>query len=575
MPWYVFSILAASPASAERPVGTKMEEAAVVDITTSGLDLVETLAPSFLPSFIDVPPFDESGEECFLFVCASYEARANDLIAFIDIDHLTLTPGDGTLNLDAAIIVTVNSAAAPGHLFYDATAIPSDTCSVWVEPVRVDLSGTVQLDLVPDPLGKDIDGDSLSDTKRFDATIPAPTWAWDLDTGDIQVRDCSLNTINDILDFLLGIDLYELVIDEVEPIVDDLVRTLPAELEPLIEDAASGLALNEEVDLLGTPLSLAIWPDELRISQDGVRVSLGSFVDVPIHDCVLPYGIAGSVETDGAPPPMSHPASPFPDPQAVAAIDDDLMNHILYAAWASGLMCLDLGAPDSPLSLPIPIDTNLLGPLSGGAFDHLFPDPVPISMVTEPRVPPVVDLEGPNEINVLLDPMGIGFYGEVDDRRVRLANIDLVADIGVDLAYDGQTGDLGIEVIAGGGAVVPTVTYNEIAPDGSDDIEDGFGALFDTLTAPLLTSFADDLALTIPSFEGIGLTDLSVVPTGDGNEFLGAYGRAGRVDFASGGCDKSGGCDTSGCSGGCSTSAPAGGLAFLLFPLMVAVLRRH
>ena len=288
------------------------------------------------------------------------------------------------------------------------------------------------------------------------------------------------------------------------------------------------------------------------------------------------YERLGSLETVGAPPPMNHPGSPLQDPAVVGAVDDDFLNHILFGAWSAGLLCLDLSDEDSPIALPIAIDTGLLALLAGAdAYAHLFEETQPVELTTDPREPPVAKLDQDHDLTVVIDPLGLQFVTEVEGRKARVLNIDLAGDLGVDLAYNGSNGFLNLDVDTEGVNVTPTVSYNEFAPDTSARIEDSTVTLVDTVLTAALAGLDADVGLAVPGIFGLGLTAAEVAPAGEALDHLGMYGTLGPVDFPASGCTEGGGCDTSSCSAGCSTSTLPGGLAFFLFPVLVAVLRRQ
>ncbi len=569
-------LLAATPASAEIPLGTKLVDDALVDVTPEGLDSVEPLITALVPTEFAVPVdlSDSLG-------VASYSISSDNLTAFVNVDAVDVTPGIGSLDLTGTVRVRVNTAGQPARLSWSGSlfGIPaSGTCKAHVRSVLVDVRGSIDLALVRDDFGGvDFDGDGTVDTNRLDATVNNLNWSWDATPDDIQLRECgALGTLVDILDFF-GLDLKELVLEEVEDQVDLLLQDLPADIEPLVEEAFAGLVIAEEIDLLGAPLQLSLWPGSLDITPSGIRIGLHGLVDTAPDPCVLDYGIAGSFQTPGLPSSIVHEASPVVLPHVVAQVDDDLLNHFLYAVWSTGLLCVDLTSPDSPVDLPVPLDSNLLDVLAGPeAYADLFEETQPIGLFTDPSSPPSATVSGAHDLEVVVDPMGLVITSEVEGRQARLLNVNLSADVGADLAYDATTGELELLLDAGPGSIQPVVTYNEFTPDANGQIEGALSALIDTVVSPLLADLGSSLAFGIPNLEGFGLTSAVVEPSGDNLEHLGLYAMAGPVDYPSSGCgEKGGGCDTSGCTQGCSTSTAPAGLAFFLFPLAVAILRRR
>jgi hypothetical protein len=576
--------LGALPASAlaDWPIGTRLDQSVVVDVTTEGFGSLQGVIGGFVPPYIDVPAIAESdSEDCWLVDCYAYSLYVDGMYVDIALDEINLVPASGNvLNLEAEATITLNSPSDPAVLDIWAELagldVIDDVCGLSVDPVHVTLSGPIQLSLVHDPQGVDVDGDGTPDTKRMDVVVPPVDWTWDASGDDINFDDCGLadviNTVNEVTGFF-GFDIYELVLDQFTPTIDELVTTLPAEIEPLLEDTFSQLTISEELDLLGVPLTFTVWPNALETSSGGLRMELSSVTDVPQHPCVDRFGITKSLATPADLPAIgSAPAAlPF-TPHAAAMIDDDFVNQVLFGVWSGGLLCYTLPDPTGELELPLPIDSTLLGLLAPEVFDDLVPSGTQMSIITAPTQPPRV-AEGGSDVNVALDGLGLGFFVDVDGRRVRLLNIDVAADVGVDLDYDGNTGNLGIGIGLDAGAFTPMVTANEFKPDATAQIEGSFGSLFDTLVGPLLGGALGDMSFAVPGFEGLGITDLATASPGMDDASIGAYVRTGTVPFESAGCDEGGGCD-SGCDSGCSTNGSPARL-ILLVPLVAAGLRRR
>ncbi|HHO52799.1 MAG TPA: hypothetical protein ENK18_18470 [Deltaproteobacteria bacterium] len=550
------------------PLRSKITDGVLIDVTDDGLGALEGLASEFIPTDFPIDPIEFGDCGSFLATCL----YSDDLSPAITIDQLSLVPGQDTLNLDASLQATINTSSSPASLEYKLLGL-GETCNIWVDPIQIDISGAIQMALALDPAGLDVDGDGTPDTKRFEVTVPPLTWSWDASGDDINITGCTLDVLLDVLSFF-GLDITSLVLDLVEPEIDAIVQDLPAELEPMLEDAVSGFVISEQLDLLGVPMTASVWPEDLAINTNGMRISMASYIDVEASECVASYGINESLITPGAAPTMEHLGGPISDPHVVAMIDDDLVNHLLFAVWSSGLLCFDLADPSLGLDLPIAIDTTLLTLLSPDGFDHLPLDGAPLGLVTVPSKPPVLDMDGPNDVNVVAESLGLQFTTEIEGRRVRLMNVDLAADIGVDLDYNEATGELGILVDVGEGAITSQVTFNEFAPAASDEIASSLSVLIDGLVAPLLGDLTN-MIFPIPAIEGLGLTSMTIAPAGSDQDFIGAYTTVGQVPFYSAGCDKKGGCDTSGCDQGCSTGNLPSRLSLLLFPLLVAGLRRR
>ena len=108
-----------------------------------------------------------------------------------------------------------------------------------------------------------------ADNNKFDVSIPRTRISQSCD---------SIRTLIEVLD-LASLDIKQIVLDQVAAQVDALVADLPSQIEPVIEDAYDGLVISEELDLLGAPLSVTLWPDSLDITDQGLRAGYGAVVD--------------------------------------------------------------------------------------------------------------------------------------------------------------------------------------------------------------------------------------------------------------------------------------------------------
>jgi len=566
-------LLAAGAAHASIPLDTPISDAVILDITPQGFGTVAQIAETYIPP--EIPVDDLYQYECesdiFGYCILAYEYDIRDILVGIQVDNLTLRPAAGNkLELDGTITVNVNDPANPVYVYVQGETVfgvgIDDTCDAWVTDVQVDLSADVTVNLVDDPiLGR-----------TLDFTVGTPTWGWTLDENDIEVSGCSLDTINSVTSFF-GYDLIELLIDSIEPEIDALVLTMPDLIQPVLNDFLPGLEYDDTLDLLGVELDLQIVPDDLVIDGNGLRIEVAGRVDSPQAECIAELGILEMDDTPSTAPDVGvAPAGVSLTPDVVGVIDDDFVNQVLFAAWNGGLLCYDIG-PDTDLGVPIPTNA-LLGLVApdDDTFEVFEDSDVEVSLL--PKQPPYVDPVGTNDVNIGLDELGLGFYAELDGRRVRALNVDLDVAVGTDVTFDGTTGMLGVDIDLFGADVVATVTHNEYAPGTDAAIEAEVPAVIDTFI-PLVNGLLTDLEFAIPSFEGLGVNAVQTSPTGSADDRFGIYATAGPVPYKDAGCNdkKGGGCtDPSSCSGGCSTGTLNGRAIFLvMLPLLSAVLRRR
>lgn len=555
-------LLLASPAAfAAIPVGVEIEDAVVADVTKPGFDAIGQAVVGLVPEYFAIPPvhlYDEGG--CVFGFCAyTYQVDATDGYATISPGNVTFAPGAGVLSLNAGLTVAVNAPSSPLDLYVKATGIGipiSSSCDVWVDPFPVTVGISVELGYA--------NGEVV-----VNAGQPQINYSG-LTGNHIKVSGCAVDTIETVLDFF-GWSLYDFVLDQVKPEIDKAIQNadLPGMIEDLVTDAFGEFSeISDTVDLLGAPLDYSISLSSIQITNNGMRASLSGSFDTIRDPCIDRYGYDGSVETPSTLPSIG--TAPGGAHLAVYA-DDDFVNNALFAVWSSGLLCFDID-DDSDLDLPLAINTNLLSLLASDHFDHLFPTVAPMRILTRPEKPPEVVVGAGNDVNLLVDPLGLEFYAELDGRQVRLVNLDLTVDAGVDLTY--TNGILGIDVALDGGRISPNATFSDLVPEAAPAVEASFSSLFDQLAGPLLGDALGGLSFPVPTFEGIGLAYLDTAPAASADDRLGVYAKVGTglPDTGGCGCD---GADAEGCDTGCTTGGlPARGLPLLL-PFLLAMRRRR
>jgi hypothetical protein len=575
----VLALALSSPAFAENPPGATIDDAVAVDITESGLNAFLPLIDSFIPSSFVLPvvasatTFNEDDndgvfDDCGFFeTCYSYDVT--NLNAALGLTNPSITSGNGVIDLQSGIDVTVNSDLDPMvvALAFNAPVLPNITmtCNTWIDPVSIPVSGAVQVDY-------------NTFTGNIDAAILPVTYDVSaLNSDTVNIDDCALTTINQITG-LLGFDLIQLAVDQVIPLlegqVDTIIDDLNDTLEPQINDAVALATISTSLDLLGTTLEVDIAPQDVQITPDGVRLLMGGSIDAPPSDCVAEYGYTGSLATPSSLDPLGTVPSGVAGGDVVVHADDDIVNQGLFAVWNGGLLCYTID--NTFEGLPIPLDTDLIGLLAPNVFDELFPDRGEILLQTRPEKPPVATLDGPNDLDVRVEDLGLDIYAEVDGRLTRLIGVDLAADAGANVGFNGSTGELTLDIDFETSAIEASVVVNEFRPEANADIESSLLGIVDNIAGPALSGLLADQTFAIPGFEGYGLTTADVTPTAGAPDRLGVYGSIGAIPYQ-GGCE-GGGCDDAGAGCGdttCDSTSAPGRVALFAVPLLLAAFRRR
>lgn len=548
-------LLSAQPALAGSwPPGAPIPNAIVADVTPEGFDAIAQLVPAFLPSEIELSSM--SGESGAPDWCLGVRYGVSNMWVGIQVTNAELTPGNGVLDLTASLLININNSSDPFNVDYEIACIGGD-CGVWVTPFPVDVHTTIGLAVVTDETGR-----------HLDATIGAMDISYALSGSNLDSGDCG--TILDIADTL---GLIDLIIDQLDSTLQDQVSSLGPTIESTLEDAFAAATIDQDLDLNGAVAHISLSPSAVDISPDGVRVTMEGAVSADPAECVAAFDPGGSLATNTSPPTIGVAPAGVDSPFHIGiGVSDDFANSAIYALWRGGLLCYSL----EPGGV-FPLDTSILNLLTGDVFAPLFPEAQSVVLRTQPREVPEVDYAGSHDVEVGLRALGLEMFAEVDGRQARVIDIELDGPVGIDLALDGSTGNLGINVDINPDNLIPTVAYNEFYPDQDATIADAFQGSVSGLLDTLIGGLLGDLAFALPAFSGLGLQELDIAPAGSNQDWLGAYARIGAVTYGSGkdGCGGCGG-DSSGCSGGCATG-PGGipNVAFGLLPLGLALLLRR
>jgi len=546
-------------------------DAVQVDVTDVGFESLGSIVPLLAPTDLPVDGMSDEGG----WWCLNYKYEVSGLIVDIEFDDVQITPNTGYLDAELVINVAVNSESDPFSLYTELACIPSD-CDGWVEPFEVNANTTIALDMI-----------ELEDgSPALDVIIGDFEVEYELSGDETYLEDCPLGTTIEVLDWF-GLDIVSLILDALSSTLDDTVSDLAPELESTIESAFDAAVIAQDIDLQGKVVSLAIQPGDIQIRPEGMRISMDGFTDVDRpDDCIAEWDEGTFEAIESVSPPIGEaPEGIEPNHAANVLLSDNFGNQLLYSVWKTGLLCYTV---DDELGFPI--DTSILGLLAGDAFKELFPDAKPMTIVTQPKKPPTLAYAGDNDVNVLIDDLGLNFMAELDHRKARVLSMDLEVDAGVDLSFVGETGTLGVVIDLGSDAINGTVGSNDFAPDATSNIEESFSSVFNGLVGGLIGDMLGDLSFNIPGFSGIGITEMTIAPTGDDSDWLGGYIWLGEVEYASTGCsdDGSGGCSdaegggctdatSAGCEGGGCASAPRSQRRWIWgsFLFVLAILRRR
>jgi hypothetical protein len=561
------SLFLISTAHASWPLGTNFNNAISLDVTDYGFQVISEatldavpLEPIYIPEIYE---YDVGYDPLFGWIeLWEYEFSVTNMWVGLSLDEMEITPSTDILLVSGAASIQINEPGDPGVLY------------AWAEGLGF-LSVGESCDLVVDPFDLDFDT-SISVTVLSDGTIDATigdlVWDTTFSSDEITLSGCAIGDINEFLVWL-GIDLVELTWPILEPIIDSQIPTFTADLETTLEDLFAVVVIDEEIDLLGTPLGLKLAPSDVQITTDGMRISMSSAVSTEAHACLPDNAPTASQETSFDMPWIGdYPSGLSTSPHIAGLIDDDFVNNALFSVYSSGALCLNLD--NNSGALPIDLSTGLLGFIHPG-YATLFTTPAPVSIRVSPSEhPPIAQTSDTSDFAIQMEELHLDFLTEIDGRDVRLLGTDMDMNIGADTNYDIKTGVLNIDIPIAGDDFVVTIVHNEFLPNEDEVIAAGFGPLIDTMISPIIGSLLSDLSFATPAILGKGIIDIEVAAAGSSSETFGLFVDLGNTPFA----DKSSGCgseDEEASCGGCSGTTIPSNLVPLFGFLSLALLRRR
>ncbi len=549
--------IAAAPAHALQ-FGEPVDRAAALHISQAGLDHIGDAIEGLVPT--SFPISDISGE----VYCSDDDAQPlvyllDSLDVQISADDVQLVASEG--RLDITLYGTLGSSASTFYVQGD--------CSV-----LTDLDEACLLELPTTALSAHV-GMSITEWKGV----------FDVEVDDISIEISPINnplgdcTLASVIGTLLGQDeaaISNLILSFIEPELEGL----DVDMEEAVEDALNGLSFDTNVDLGmgGIPMDIALYPSRVELGDAGIILGFGARIDAEgTHDCVDATEGSPFMDSDWPELGSTAPGSSLEYDMGLV-LSRDFMDHLLWALWASGTLCIDLedlaGAD---------LQTNLLESFFGDSFVELFPEATPAVVSVRPEGQPLAifsDDDPPLAVDI--EDLGLNLLADLDQRETRIFRVGIDAEIGVDVEIDSE-------------AVTPVLyldpadwvydeSYNDLLDEG---FSDGFQGLIEMVLGMFLP---DDLIspIGLPDTMGIGVGGMFWIPTPD-DQWHGVYmlvdsseveplelggcsggslgcgeGDTGMtgIDLGELGCDEDGGCggcsgdDGSGCdeSGGCGDS---------------------
>lgn len=539
------ALLLAAPASAQDRIaaGTPIEQGLGVDLTEAGFNTILEQLVGFIPPDLVIGSIP-SQELVDIFFCQQNFWLEN-LVVHTQLDSATVEGYDDRMEAVIRLDLWINDPADPAVVHLDGCL--DYVCFLHTDPAQLEIRLPITLALATD----------INNEPFVDFTFGA--LSHNIDTaldGAVHLTDCAVGDINEFLDQYLGINLFDLVIDQVAGSLESQIGEQLAEIEITAEDALRAAWLQDSIDALGAELQYDLHPTTIDHVEGGLRLIMGGSVSADPAPCVASLADDGSLWTGSSIPDFSEVVPATQTGYHLGArLSDDFVNQGLYAAWRGGVLCYslaDLGGPLTTTYLGL-----LLGTESAKALEEIFfLGDVPMLIRIVPSEPPVARFDGDHHLTVDAMGLGVEFYPLMQDRLTRLASVAIDVHAGVDLYVD-ETDALAMDIAIDTDNLNPRVIYNEIAPELNPAFEQNFpnflGVVLDTVAGSAL----EGVAFALPTFQGIGLTQLDIYPEGSLLDWLALYATLGPSTGGEGsGCDSCGG--AGGCAEGCGAEGCGG-----------------
>lgn len=307
---------------------------------------------------------------------------------------------------------------------------------------------------------------------------------------DLQV---DYGTIDSLLG-AFGLSVSDLGFDAGAIIEDAIVEVVNDEVPPPIVAALDAMEFTEELDVLGSPITLSTNATDVVITEDGVEVELATSTTGPAADPEMPE-LPGVLSLGGA--------SPDVDPATELALSLSLqeLNRILHLAHASGAFRIQLS--DSDLGL----DPALI--------DFVFPGATTLDLSFEPTLPPVLTPSASGDhLDMTMLSLTLEARGLVDDVDTELVS-GHVHVLGTVEATIDENDDIALEVTSIT-PVVDTTTPEAGGVAAAEALEDQLASISEGIIGDLFPT----ITFGIPEIEGMPLTGTGAGTAGELNTWL-------------------------------------------------------
>ncbi len=399
--------------------------------------------------------------------CATYS------INVVSLDYgtpaLQLTPQDGSIHME----VQLTDLELKANVTVNACGLYTTTERITITDTLTTITGDIEaIYLVL--FGGVTTG--ISDTAVSYANF-------DIDYGSLQT----------VLDSL-GLNPADLGFDAEAIISEVIIAAVEEEVPPPIADALNGLDIEETLDILGVPVTLATETHKVTITEDGLAVQMYTQSTGPAANPELPP-LPGALSLGGDPPTVN----PAADVSLSLQIDE--LNRVLHLAHTSGAFLINIS--DRELGL----DPTLI--------DFVFPGASTLNLRFSPTIPPVLlPKEGTPDLALRMLALELVGNGDVDgvDTELVHAWVHVLGTVQTTINADGN---VALEVTE----ITPVV---DILPPPADQVaaKEQLEEALASISVSVIGELFPSIVFAIPEVQGMTIEATGAATAGDTQTWL-------------------------------------------------------
>ena len=384
------------------PLSLQTDQALAVHLSTHGLDRIEDAVIRHIPTQITVTGGGGSLE------CSSdsvLDYILSDIAVDINVDEIAVTPSQDNLRLD--IYGSFQSNSVDVTLLGDCSVITGidEICTFALPTTAFQIGISVDVSFSNGVLNV-----TSSDVESIISPIGNP------------LSNCLLSDAADTILAQQPSLLNDLILSEIEGELDGI----PQDIEEGFASITDSLTLTESTELLGTAFDIEIFPTAVQVDEYGLWIGLGGAVhtEIPESSCIDPMSF-DPLEDQSWPAFTGMSFGTGLRYDAGVFVGRSFVDNVLYSVWASGVLCIDA----SEL-----IGLSLNGELAGSFFgsevtDLLGTESIDLILGLE-QPPTMIFSDDQPPLAVGIDELSLELLGSVDERKIRVLEVDIAADIG-------------------------------------------------------------------------------------------------------------------------------------------------